>query len=309
MNGGHSTRNILREIGEFSLAVLTLGWRRKRELAFLALLALMSKIVSAYLILNGASMILIEEFSEVWNRISGSWDAVRSEEPSLWLQQYRIELESIEWNFANWDLLMLVGGAIIYLISVFIHGAVIARICMIDLLALHCSIVEALRWGIGRVARLSALFIKILAASIAIIMVLVSVMALGVAMSDVFVPVSVVLFATTGLTVLAIGGATMLMPGVLIVAFITSAVGPKKSTWRYTVQLIRGRFWATLGRVYLIAVVAVSIGTVTELLALTAVPDVWHAAYLISGAIELAGFTICMIAACVIYHDAGGEIA
>ena len=180
---------------------------------------------------------------------------------------------------------------------------------MADFQGFHCSVLESLRWGIGRISRLTALFIRILATSIATIMMPMTAIALGIFISEVFVPISVVLFAIAGLAVLAMASAVILMPGILIIAFVAVAVGPDEFTLRSTVRFIRGRFWATLGRVYLIAVVAVSIGTIAELLASTVMQDMWLAAYLLSGAIELAGFTMCTAAACVVYYDAGGKIA
>ena len=295
------------------LTTLNLTLRRKREFFLVALPVLVGDVVSMLLISNGGSLVFVEEFSEVWNRVSGVWDRIRSEEPSRWLQEYWTELGSIEWDLASWGLPMLVGGAISYLATVFIHIAAVSRICVIDLSKLHGSVVEALRWSIARMSSLSALFARILAGNLAAIVVLSAVIVLGVAMTDVFVPVSVVLFALAVLTVLAMCAAIMLAPGVLAIAFVTSAVGQREPKLRYAMRLMRGRFWATSGKVYLIAVIAgsigTSIGTMSELLVSIVVPDIWHGAYLIRTAIELAGFTVCTAGACVLYHDLGGEIA
>lgn len=306
MNSRGWARGRLGGIRELSFATLNLSWRRKRELSLLALLVLASDAVSIALTSTGTSREVIEEFSEVWNRLSRVWNRVQSDKPSLWLQEYWAELGSIGWDFSSWGLLMLACGAIIYVVTVFIYIAAVSRIFVADLLELHCSAVTALRWGIDRVPSLSAFLARILAAGAAAVIVLAAVTLLGVAMSDVFMPISVMLFAVAGLSVLAMGATVILVPGVLIIALVISAVGPKEPIFRYTIRVMQDRFWSVLGRAYLIAAVAVSIGAMSEFLVSTMLPGLWHTTYLISRVIELTGFTVCTAGACVLYRDLGG---
>lgn len=308
MNGDRSARGRLSGIRELSLATLSLTWRCKREFSLLVLLALASNAVSVSLISNGARLVFVEELSEVWNRVSGSWDSVRSDEPYRWLQEYQNEVGSIQLDPVSWGLPMLIGGATIYMATLLIHFAAASRVCATDLLRLHRSVAKALRHSMSRVTRLLGFSAVVLGCSTAIVVMLAAIILVGVAMVDVFVPASVILFALAGLTVLALGAAVLLMPSVLIVAFVTSAVGPKEPTLRYTMRLIRGRFWATLGRAYLIAAAAVAVGAIGELVVSTVVPDMWHAAVVAGLAIELAGFAACTAGACVLYRDLGGEV-
>ena len=131
-------------------ATLTLVGRRRRELSRLIVPALVLTLASLFLIISGTDMVYTGEFSDIWNRVN-------PDGRSFWTQEYREQLVSIEMNLTSWGLPMLIIGAIVYLLVTLVYLASVSWICASDLIERPCSAVEALRWGIARLFRVSAL--------------------------------------------------------------------------------------------------------------------------------------------------------
>ena len=305
----------VRLAGQLLRSALSLIRCRKLEFILLALPVLASDVVSRLLIVNGTNMILAEPFSGVWDRITAVRDTLDADEPSRWLQEHWNVLESTQWEIANLGLPLLASGLLIYLATIFIHISALSHICLLSPEGSHRNVVrvtvDALRWGVSRVPRLSALFAKIFVAGIAVIIVLAVFIVLGIATTPDIDPLSVALFAGAGLSVLALTVilVLLLLPGILVVAFVASAIGSTKSPVRYAFRLVRDRFLTTLASTYLIVLVAILIGISSELVVSAAAPDQWYATYLISSVIEVANFSICTAGICVLYRDLGGEHA
>ena len=303
----------LRLAGRLLYPTLTLIGRRKLEFLLLALPVLASDVAARLLIINGTNMILAEQFSGLWDRIIAVRDTLDTDDPSRWLQEHWNELESTQWDIANWGLPFLTAGLIIYLTTTFIHVSAVSRICVLSPERMHCNAVgdavDALRWGVSRVPRLSVLFAKICSAGIAAIIVLAVCIALGIATSHDIVPVAVVLFAAAWLSVLVLIVVLVLLPGILVVAFVAAAIGSRQSPVSYALRLVRGRFLTTLGSTYLIVLVAILIGISSELVVSAAAPDRWYGIYLIGSVVDVANITICTAGICVLYRNLGGEHA
>ena len=283
-------------------ATLTLVGRRRRELSRLIVPALVLTLASLFLIIRGTDMVFTGEFSDIWSRVN-------PDGPSFWSDEYQERLTSIEMHLTSLGLPMLIIGAVVYLFVTLVYLTSVSRICVSDLMERPCSAVEALRLGIARLFRVSALCVRILGFGIAVVAAVAAVIGLLLAITLVFNPAFVLLLIIAWLSVLLLAVAVMLIPGVLVVAFIAAEVGPKVSSLRYAVRLVRGSFWATLGRTYLIALAALSMGICTDFLISAIVPDSWYATHVISCATELAIVTVCAAGTCVLYHDLSGEIA
>ena len=283
-------------------ATLILVGRRRRELSRLIVPALVLTLASLFLIISGTDMVYTGEFSDIWNRVN-------PDGRSFWTQEYREQLVSIEMNLTSWGLPMLIIGAIVYLLVTLVYLTSVSWICASDLTERPCSAVEALRWGIARLFRVSALCVQIVVIGIAVVAALAAVIGLLLAITLVFNPAFVLLLIIAWSSVLMLAVAMILIPGLLVVAFIAAEVGPKVSSLRYAVRLVRGSFWATLGRTYLIALAALSVGICTDFLISAIVPDSWYATHVISCATELAIVTVCAAGTCVLYHDLSGEVA
>ena len=301
MNGESTTSGGLRGTRQLLYATLTLAGRRRRELSRLLVPALVLTLASLFLINRGTDMVFAGEFSDIWNRVN-------SDGLSFWTQEYREQLISIEMNLTSLGLPILIVGAIVYLLVTLVYLTSVSWICASDLIERPCSAVEALRWGIARLFRVSALCVKILGIGIAVVAALAAVIGLLLAITLVFNPAFVLLLIIAWSSVLMLAVAVMLIPGVLVVAFIAAEVGPKVSSLRYAVRLVRGSFWATLGRTYLIALAVLSMGICADVLISAIVPDSWYATHVISCATELAIVTVCAVGTCVLYHDLSGEV-
>ena len=74
-------------------------------------------------------------------------------------------------------------------------------------------------------------------------------------------------------------------------------------------RIVRGQFWETLGKIYLIALFAISVSIISELVISEIVADRWYASNLIGQAIGLANITVSAAGVCFVYHDLGGDVA
>ncbi len=302
MNGESTTPGGRRGARQLLYAMLSLARRRRRELSRLIVPALVFTLTSLFLIISGTDRVFVGESLDVWNRVNP--DGL-----SFWAEEYREQLISIDMNLTSFALPMLIIGAIVYLLVTLVYLTSVSRICVSDLMERPCSAVEALRWGIARLFRVSALLGKILGIGIAIVAVLAVVIGLLLAITLVFNPAFVLLLIIAWSSVLMLTVGLVLVPGVLLVAFVAAEVGPTVSSLRYAVRLVRGSFWATLGRTYLIALTALFMGICADFVISEIVPDLWYAKHVISGATELAIVTVCAAGTCVLYCDLSGEVA
>ncbi len=112
------------------------------------------------------------------------------------------------------------------------------------------------------------------------------------------------------LTVPAMLAVAVVWGTVLQIAFVVAATGPAKPSIRYTLQLVRGRFWGTFGRLLLVGVIVTVIAFVIGLslsIATGTGEEPFHVVQLIDGVIAAMVGWVATAATVIVYRELGGE--
>ena len=149
-------------------------------------------------------------------------------------------------------LLMVVGGVAVVAINI-VEFAAFGQFTMARLDGRPMGAARALAAGLGRLLRIIGVGLMLLVMWCAAIMAVSIVAGLLVVASGVLGAGLIVAVLVMALLVLVVGG----LP-VALLAVVTAAAGPATPSMRYARGLLRGTYWATLGRVVLLLVLSMA---------------------------------------------------
>lgn len=180
--------------------------------------------------------------------------------------------------------------------------ASVARAAVADLRGRTPTTSDALVGGLGRLGRVLGVLLQIWVAIVAVGMVVV-----------VSAFLSLLLTIPLGLAALVLVVAAF---PVLSLAGTTAAIGPKKSSLRYTFSLVKAAYWPAFGRVAVITLLAVAVilAISTPMIFISPRGELvatggWLIVNMVGDALATAVALTATIPSVLIYRDLGGEIA
>ena len=275
-----------RLIGD-SIALVRRQWR---GFALAALAGAAGLVAAAIALFLTVDRILMGELGEIWDRIS---------EPGFdpTLPEHEAYFESLDVDLSPTNFLPAAATLVVLWLLGSLVTAAIVRLALGDLRGRAQSPSEVLRRALERTPRLIGVQLQILA--------------IGVAASAIAV---VPAFASPFLLILTIPAllaAVFLSIPVLYLASVVASAGPSEPSLRCAFRLVRGRFWATLGRLLLISVILSAIGygagIVFAVVSGVASQLWWNMAQLGNGVVGSVLGLLGTAAAVIVYHDLGGE--
>ncbi len=286
--GAGATATGLRPSGDLitsSFSVLRRLWRGFLPAALINLVGIAVLVVGA---VYTAALILDGEMGEVLDRISEP-----GFDPNAPQQREYFESLSLDWAIANF--MPLVAGAVIaWLMSAFVTTAVI-RATISDLHGRSPDLSSTLKQARQRTLRVMGVQLQIFAAVVLVALLLIS---------PVFFAPLLLILTLPAMLVLVV--AVIVLP----VAYVAAATGPARPSLAYTLRLMRGRFWGTLGRLLLIGLILAMIGYGAGLLlglATGAGDQLWNVIQLVNTAVGAVLALVATVASVIIYDDLGGE--
>ena len=268
----------------------SLTGRRWRSCAAVALLYIVSQVAAAVLVIVSASDILMGELGAVWDRVS---------EPGVDLTEPEHEayFRSLEFDLAPVNFVPALLGLLAFWVASNVMQAAVTRIALGDLRDRPPTTSDALRQALRRVPRLIGLDLQIVAifvlAVLAVILAGIGAPPLLLALIPAFIVGSVYALVITPL------------------AFAVASAGPRRWSLPYGARLVRGRFWATLGRLLLVFLVLLAVSLAVGLVFTAAGNAAGPAFQLVSQLVQTvvgAGLAVAgLVAAAILYHDLGGE--
>jgi hypothetical protein len=269
---------------------LALAGRRWRPCAAVALIYILSQVAGIVLLIVSASDVLMGELGEIYDRISQPGFDPSEPEHEAYFQSLEVDLALI--NFVP----ALLGLLALWMASNVLQAAV-TRIALSDLHDRTVTTSDTLKQAMRRVPRLMGLDL-----------VLVLIFLLAVAAG---------IFAAIGAPVLLIPLIPAVIAGVVYamvvtpMAYAVASVGPRTWSLRYGARLVRGRFWATLGRMLLIFLLLFAVSLVVGIVFTMAGASGAAALDLVSQLVQTvvgAGLAILgIVAAAILYDDLEGE--
>ena len=268
----------------------SLTGRRWRSCAAVALLYIVSQVAAAVLVIVSASDILMGELGAVWDRVS---------EPGVDLTEPEHEayFRSLEFDLAPVNFVPALLGLLAFCVAGNVMQAAVTRIALGDLRDRPPTTSDALRQALRRVPRLIGLDLQIVAifvlAVLAVILAGIGAPPLLLALIPAFIVGSVYALVITPL------------------AYAVASAGPRRWSLPYGARLVRGRFWATLGRLLLVFLVLLAVSLAVGLVFTAAGNAAGPAFQLVSQLVQMvvgAGLAVAgLVAAAILYHDLGGE--
>ena len=195
-------------------------------------------------------------------------------------------------------LLMVVGGVAVVAINI-VEFAAFGQFTMARLSGRRMGAAQALRAGLGRLLRLIGVGLMLLAmwcAAMAVASLVAGLLSLASGVLAV-VPLLAVLVMMVGAVPLA------------LLTAMTAAAGPATPSMRYARNLLRGTYWATLGRVALI--LALSMAATVPVVVFGEVAGLFSdpLARVVLVVLSVFPEVLSSIAFFTVYHDLGGESA
>lgn len=268
----------------------SLSGRRWRPYAAVALIYVLSQIVAVVLLIVSANSILMGELGEIYDRISQP-----GFDPSD--PQHEDYFTSLEVDLALVNFVPVLLGLLALWVASNLMQATVTRTALSDLHNRPVATSDTLRQAMGRVPRLMGL--------------------------DLIV-VAIFLLAVVAIVLAGIGAALLLIP--LIPAFIAGAVyavvvlpmayavasaGPRQWSLPYGARLVRGRFWATLGRLLLVLLLllaaSLAVGVVFTLAGAAGGTALELVSQLVQTVVGAGLAVVGTVAAAILYDDLGGE--
>ena len=272
----------------------SLTGRRWRSLAAPALIHIASDMLALGLLLVSANTILMGELGEIWARIS---------EPGVDLAapEHEAYFESLELDLAPVNFVPVALGLLALLVASNVMQAAVTRVALSDLKDRALTTPDALRQALARVPRLIGLDAQTLA---------------------------IIVVATLATVLVGIGAPLLLIPlipalivasvyglAVLPMAYAVASVGPRTWSLQYGARLVRGRFWATLGRMLLVLLLMFAFSLVTAFVFGLAIGAAGSSAgtvfelvsQLVQSVVGAGLAVVAIVAAAILYHDLGGE--
>ena len=280
----------LRGPGQLIADTFSLTRRRWRGCAAVALIYIVSQLAAVVLVIVSASDILMGELGEIWDRVS---------EPGFdpTAPEHEAYFRSLEFDLAPVNFVPALLGLLAFWVASNVMQAAVTRIALGDLRDRPPTTSDALRQALRRVPRLLGLDLQIVAiflvAVVAVILAGIGAPPLLLALVPAFIVGSVYALVITPL------------------AYAVASAGPRRWSLPYGARLVRGRFWATLGRLLLVFLVllAVSlpIGLVFTVVGTSAGPVFEVVSELVQTVVGAGLGVVGLIAAAILYHDLGGE--
>ena len=268
----------------------SLTGRRWRSCAAVALIYIVSQIVALVLLIVSANDILMGELGEIWDRVT---------EPGVDLTEPEHEayFRSLEFDLAPINFVPVLLGLLALWVASNVMQAAVTRIALSDLKDRAVTTSDALRQALRRVPRLMGLDLQILA------------IFLVAALATVFVGIGAPLLLIPLIPAFIVGSVYALV--VTPLAYVVASAGPRRSSLPYGARLVRGRFWATLGRLLLIFLVlfavSLAVGFVFTLPGTSAGLAFELVSQLVQTVVGAALAVVGMVAAAILYDDLGGE--
>ncbi len=281
----------MRGPGKLVGSTFSLTGRQWRDCAVAALVSVAAQVVMVALILIAANDIVMGELGEIWDRVSdpAGFDPTTPENEA-YFESLEVDLSPV--NFVPIALALLIVWVAGNLVK-----ATVTRIALSDLRGRVLSVSGAFKQALPRIPRLMGLDLKILA--IFVVAMVVAVLAGFVA------PVLLILLLP------AVVAGFILAIAVISLAYVVASVGPAEPSLRYGLRLVRGRFWASLGRMLLVWLVifaiSFAVGIVPALLGAAAGPSFQLVSQAVQTVVGAALGVLGLVAAMILYDDLGGE--
>ena len=268
----------------------TIG-RQWRGCAAAALISLASELVLIVLGVLAVDRILMGELGEIWDRINDpdGFDPTTPENEAYF--------ESLEFDLSP-DNLALIGLALLVIWAAgSLVQAAVTRLTVSDLRGRSESVSDGLRQSLPRIPRLMGVDLQLLA---------LFAVALGVTVVlGVLVPLLLILLIPAFIVLCVVAFA------VVPIAYAVASVGPTVPSLREGLRLVRGRFWAVLGRMLLVYVVIIAVLLPLTfgftLAAAEAGTLLYWASQAIMSVVSAAAGVLVVVAPAIIYLDLGGE--
>ncbi len=268
----------------------SLAGRQWRGCAAVAVIYIVSQIAALVLVIISANDILLGELGEIFDRVTEpGFDGTDPEDEAYF--------ESLDVDLAPVNFVPAVVGLLALWVASNVMQAAITRIALGDVNDRVPSTSEALRQAMTRVPRLMGLDL------IAIV---------------VFVAAAAaIVFAGIGAPVLLLPLIPAFIVGfvyavaVIPMAYAVASVGPRTWSLPYGARLVRGRFWATLGRLLLVFLVlfavSLAVGLVFTVAGSSGGLALELASQLVQAVVSAGLAVVGIVAAALLYHDLGGE--
>ena len=268
----------------------SLTGRRWRSLAATALIYISSQVLALVLLIVSADDILMGELGEIWDRVTEPGVDLTQPEHEAYFQSLELDLALVNFGPALLALLAL------WVASTLMQAAV-TRIALSDLKDRSLTTSDALRQALGRVPRLMGVNLQI--AAIFLVVLLAAVLA-GFGAPALLIPL---------IPAFIVGGVYMLV--VMPLAYVVASAGPRRWSLPYGARLVRGRFWASLGRLLLIFLllfaVSLAVGLVIGVAAASAGTTFNLVSQLVQTVVGAGLAVVAIVAAAILYNDLGGE--
>ena len=285
-----TTAGQLRDPSRMVADTFSLTGRRWRSLAATALIYIASQVLALVLLIVSVNDILMGELGEIWDRVTEPGVDLTQPEHEAYFQSLELDLALINFGPALLALLAL------WVASTLMQAAV-TRIALSDLKDRSLTTSDALRQALGRVPRLMGVNLQI--AAIFLVVLLAAVLA-GFGAPALLIPL---------IPAFIVGSVYMLV--VMPLAYVVASAGPRRWSLPYGARLVRGRFWASLGRLLLIFLllfaVSLAVGLVIGVAAASAGTTFNLVSQLVQTVVGTGLSVVAIVAAAILYDDLGGE--
>ena len=268
----------------------SLAGRRWRPCAAVAVIYILSQIVGAALLIVSASRILMGELGEIYDRVSQP--GFDPSEP-----QHEAYFTALEVDLAPINFVPVLLGLLAMWVASNLMQATVTRIALRDLHNRNAATSDTLREAMRRVPRLMGL--DLIVGTICLL-------AVGaVVLAGIGAPL--LLIALIPAVIAGAVYAVVVMP----LAYAVASAGPRRWSLPYGARLVRGRFWATLGRLLLILLLLVAVsfavGIVFTLAGAAGGTALGLVSQLVQTVVGAAMAVVVTVAAAILYDDLGGE--
>ena len=280
----------LRGPGQLIANTFSLTRRRWRGCAAVALIYIVSQVVAVVLVIVSASDILMGELGEVWDRVT---------EPGVDLTEPEHEayFRSLEFDLAPINFVPALLGLLAFWVASNVMQAAVTRIALGDLRDQPPTTSDALKQALRRMPRLIGLDLQIVAIFLLAV--------LAVTFAGIGAPP--LLLALIPAFIVGFVYAFIITP----LAYAVASAGPRRWSLPYGARLVRGRFWATLGRLLVVFLVLLAVslpvGLVFTVVGTSAGPVFEWVSQLVQTVVGAALAVVGLVAAAILYHDLGGE--
>ena len=268
----------------------SLAGRQWRLCTTVALIYILSQIAGVVLLIISANDILMGELGEVFDRVSQP-----GFDPSD--PQHKAYFESLEVDLAPINFVPGLLGLLALWVASNLMQATVTRVALSDLHNRPATTSDTLRQAMRRVPRLMGLDLIVVA------------ILLLVAVAFVLVGIGAPLLLIPLIPAVIVGAvyAAVVTP----LAYAVASAGPRVWSLPYGARLVRGRFWATLGRLLLILLllvaVSLAVGVVFTLAGTAGGTALEVVSQLVQTVVGAALAVVATVAAAILYDDLGGE--